>query len=1083
MGRPRGNSFRSLRQVRDKLPAVRARARPAPPRRCGRRRRLCTMPMQLVVHLVASKDAFVSLPPNVVDQIFAANDSTASMVFRLEWKDSDGAPRTACVSWMGGASTNGTQDLEIPMELGGCIGLGEGQQVRVKALKSVKRARTVNVTPLTEDDWEVVELYPSELEAQLLNQVQIVSVDTVIPIWTSNGVCLRVKVDSIEPTPSVKVACARLGNETEVIVAPRERKRVPEEGEGEAERIWPTQPLRVLPLAEEQAAGGPPEHCSVDAAVSPSTLHKYGWEAGMVCLLRPPSSSTERGCGTRQCDSEAKQASATDMDDDTDDALDQEDMSERSVTTGAFVRLVVDSSLPFGHVTVSAGLRQQLRIFLLTVARMKPLDTRKAPKAVPTQPLRLHRVQWGGEGAADDTPTDAEVLDAFGSWRRRAAAEPFPAVQGSLVRLEIGTDSSCFVVLKFDADKRLACEPMPAIEGDEPGEDELETGAAKVSTKPLGVKDVRWIDADTCPDTAKVTMGAGDPIELALIAEHHSDGPGMTQIAGVEEAKDDVVKFLRTSLHGAQQRAQLGMPPGGGMMICGASGTGKTALATAAAHNFRCGEASQHSSNGPPQAPAFFLAVDCASFVSAKAATVKSSWRKIYKEAQRNAPSVIVCDDLDQLVPSGGSEGGGGAARETNALGRFLAELFFPPKAQSRGAGPVVLMACCKSKSSMLPMLMIASRFDSSVSLALPDAKCRQAQLETLLEQSGVGHSEVNMTSLAAKTDSFAAADLKRLASRMAHHAAARELTQQAAEHGSSSHGRVELEKVEASEDDVEVAMEGLAPASLQGVKLTSVEGSAKTWDDVGGLSNVRKTLTEMFEMPAKYPELFNNSPIRLRSGVMLYGPSGCGKTMMASVIAKECGMHFISVKGPELLNKYIGASEQNVRQKFEEAKAARPCILFFDEMDSVAPRRGKDNTGVTDRVVNAFLTELDGVEERNGVYVLGATSRPDTIDPALLRPGRLDTMALCDFPTRDERVDILQKMSANLKLRRDVDFEEIADRTENYSPADLQAIINDAQLEAVHVVLEAEKDAMLEAGADAKAPEVRSNCMCCITW
>ena len=131
--------------------------------------------------------------------------------------------------------------------------------------------------------------------------------------------------------------------------------------------------------------------------------------------------------------------------------------------------------------------------------------------------------------------------------------------------------------------------------------------------------------------------------------------------------------------------------------------------------------------------------------------------------------------------------------------------------------------------------------------------------------------------------------------------------------------------------------------------------------------------------------------------------------------------MHFISVKGPELLNKYIGASEQNVREKFEEAKAARPCILFFGEMDSVAPRRGKDNTGVTDRVVNAFLTELDGVEERNGVYVLGATSRPDTIDPAILRPGRLDTMALCDFPTRDERLEILTKMSSSLNLASEV--------------------------------------------------------------
>ena len=942
------------------------------------------------------------------------------MVFKLDWKDASGAAQTRCVSWMGGASSNGSKDIEIPTELGGCFGLGEGQQVRVKAVKTVKRAQTVNVTPLTEDDWEVVELYPSELEAQLLNQLQIVSVDTVVPIWTSNGVCLRVKVDSIEPQPSAKAGCARLGNETEVIVAPRARARAPEEGEGEAERVWPTQALRVLPLAEEDSevdsAAAPPAHCGADALVSPSTLAKYGWEEGMVCLLRPPTAS-ECGCGSRRCDSESKGASADDADggsEGSEGGGTDAEPAERSASTGAFVRLAADTSLPFGHVAVSGGLRQQLRIFLLTVARVKPLDTRRARKPLPTQPLLLHPVTWTGASAS--APDDAEVLDAFGLWRQQAAAaEPFPAVHGSLVRLELPADPTtqepqeCHVLLKFDAEKPLACEPPVEHEGEE-GVD----APPPSSTKKLGVQDLYWVDADTCPDRAKVTMGDAR-IELSLVVDHYADGPSMAQIAGVEDAKEDIAKFLRTSLHGARQREKLGMPAGGGMMICGASGTGKTALVTAAAHEFRCGDSATASGGRPPEAPAYHLSVDCSSFVSAKATTVKSSWRKIWKEAQRNAPSIIVCDELDQLVPGSG-DGQAQAARETNALGRFLSDLLFPAKRARAGQGPVVVFACCKSKSSMLPLLMVAARFDTSISLSLPDAKCRQAQLETLLEQAGVQHSAVNMSALAMKTDSFAAADLKRLASRMAHHAAARSLSQQPV-----GAAQLEIDGVEAAEEDAEKAMEGLSPASLQGVKLTNVESSSMTWADVGGLTEVKKTLTEMFEMPAKYPELFNNSPIRLRSGVMLYGPSGCGKTMVASVIAKECGMHFISVKGPELLNKYIGASEQNVREKFEEAKAARPCILFFDEMDSVAPRRGKDNTGVTDRVVNAFLTELDGVEERNGVYVLGATSRPDTIDPAILRPGRLDTMALCDFPTRDERLEILTKMSSSLNLASEV--------------------------------------------------------------
>ena len=229
-----------------------------------------------------------------------------------------------------------------------------------------------------------------------------------------------------------------------------------------------------------------------------------------------------------------------------------------------------------------------------------------------------------------------------------------------------------------------------------------------------------------------------------------------------------------------------------------------------------------------------------------------------------------------------------------------------------------------------------AGRFDLEIGLSLPDAKSRKGQLQSLLIQLGVGVAGVNLAALAARTDSFAASDLRRLARRMAHHAAARFIATTAIDAALADRDGTALASVDAEEsqsdkipepehpeisvreEDVELAMaDGLAPASLQGVKLSTVGDDAKGWSDVGGMSSVRDVLTEMFELPAKYPELFGTSPIRLRSGVLLYGPSGCGKTMVAAVIAKECGMHFISVKGPELLNKYIGASEQSVRQKF----------------------------------------------------------------------------------------------------------------------------------------------------------------------
>jgi peroxin-1 len=212
----------------------------------------------------------------------------------------------------------------------------------------------------------------------------------------------------------------------------------------------------------------------------------------------------------------------------------------------------------------------------------------------------------------------------------------------------------------------------------------------------------------------------------------------------------------------------------------------------------------------------------------------------------------------------------------------------------------------------------------------------------------------------------------------------------------------------------------------------------------------------ETLQYPTTYAPIFAQCPLRLRSGLLLYGYPGCGKTLLASAVAGECGLNFISVKGPEILNKYIGASEKSVRDLFDRAEAARPCVLFFDEFDSIAPKRGHDSTGVTDRVVNQLLTQMDGAEGLSGVYVLAATSRPDLIDPALLRPGRLDKSLICDLPDLDDRIDILRALGTKLKLSQEVldNLPEIASRTDGYSGADLQALVYNAHLEAIHDVL-----------------------------
>nr|XP_050857822.1 uncharacterized protein LOC127067205 [Vespula vulgaris]XP_050857823.1 uncharacterized protein LOC127067205 [Vespula vulgaris]XP_050857824.1 uncharacterized protein LOC127067205 [Vespula vulgaris]XP_050857826.1 uncharacterized protein LOC127067205 [Vespula vulgaris]XP_050857827.1 uncharacterized protein LOC127067205 [Vespula vulgaris]XP_050857828.1 uncharacterized protein LOC127067205 [Vespula vulgaris]XP_050857829.1 uncharacterized protein LOC127067205 [Vespula vulgaris]XP_050857830.1 unc len=256
------------------------------------------------------------------------------------------------------------------------------------------------------------------------------------------------------------------------------------------------------------------------------------------------------------------------------------------------------------------------------------------------------------------------------------------------------------------------------------------------------------------------------------------------------------------------------------------------------------------------------------------------------------------------------------------------------------------------------------------------------------------------------------------------------------------------------TEDDISTVMNNYKPLSLQGVQL--YKGSDQTWSDIGGLVKVKKSLTEILHWPLKYPEIFKNAPIKLQSGVLLYGMPGTGKTLLGKAIASECGVNLISVKGPELLSKYIGVSEESVRNIFERAHRAKPCVLFFDEFDSLAPRRGHDSTGVTDRVVNQLLTQLDGIEDREGVAVVAATSRPDLLDPALLRPGRLDKSLYCPLPNELEREEILHVLCKSQKINvMELDLREIACASLGLTGADLNAIITQAKLAAFEDAVE----------------------------
>lgn len=406
---------------------------------------------------------------------------------------------------------------------------------------------------------------------------------------------------------------------------------------------------------------------------------------------------------------------------------------------------------------------------------------------------------------------------------------------------------------------------------------------------------------------------------------------------------------------------------------------------------------------------------------------LKESLQSTLITAAFNAPSVVLLDDLDRIIPA---EQEHSDSARSQLIAGYLVSII---RSHLTGRG-VTIIATAQSKNSVNLSVVGSRIFEETLELKAPSKETRMQILESHLQ--GKRAAGIDFASLASQTHGYLPADLCVLSERAQYQA----LMRLASTENENQYTITSL--------DFSMALADYVPQTLKGIKLQS---STTEWKDVGGLSEIRQILRETLEMPTKFGPIFAQCPLKLRSGLLLYGYPGCGKTLLAGAIANECGLNFISVKGPEVLNKYIGASEKAIRDLFERAQSAKPCILFFDEFDSIAPKRGHDSTGVTDRVVNQMLTQMDGAETLDGVYVLAATSRPDLIDAALLRPGRLDKALICDLPSEEDRKSILTALSRTMSLAPDVNLAHVAALTKNYSGADLQAILYNAQLEAIH--------------------------------
>eukprot|EP00842_Homolaphlyctis_polyrhiza_P001976 jgi/Hompol1/277/HPOL_002470-RA len=453
----------------------------------------------------------------------------------------------------------------------------------------------------------------------------------------------------------------------------------------------------------------------------------------------------------------------------------------------------------------------------------------------------------------------------------------------------------------------------------------------------------------------------------------------------------------------------------GGLLVHGSGGCGKTSIANVVSlrlaryHHF------------------YHIILNCSQWRQTPPAQVADAIEHALIKAVWHAPSLVVFDNLDLVIPAETEQTDSMRSRTlANKLRELISKYIEPSK--------VFFMATAQHPSALHASLSQQHVFGRLVSIKPPRNEQRVEILKSMLSlNSHANADQVNFDSVAYNLDGFTVADIEQVVERAYECHAMRQMR--------------ESTQSPLSTNDFLASLDGFKPSSMQAVKLQT---SNVAWSDIGGMQETKRMLIQTMQWPMLYPQIFAKSPLRLRSGLLLFGYPGCGKTMLASAVAKECGLNFISVKGPELLNKYIGASEKAVRDLFERAQAARPCCLFFDEFDSIAPRRGHDNTGVTDRVVNQMLTQMDGAEGLEGVFVLAATSRPDLIDPALLRPGRLDKTLLCDMPSLQDRIEIVKAISSKIAIDSNVTADWIASRTDGLTGADIQGLLNTAQIAAI---------------------------------
>ncbi|XP_024973056.1 peroxisome biogenesis protein 1 isoform X2 [Cynara cardunculus var. scolymus] len=1050
--------------------------------------------MEMEVRAVRGLEGcYVSLPLHLIQTLQSTSSSASLFSFlALELRSIANNDDVWYVAWSGSASSSSSA-IEIAQQFAECIHLPDNTTVQVRAIPNLPKATLVMMEPDTEDDWEVLELNAEHAEAAILKQVGIVHEAMRFPLWLHGHTIITFSVVSTFP----KKPMVQLVPGTEVAVAPKRRRRPIVSSESSSKENPVVKALLRIQDGDSRFFHKYGVNDTEMGVVLTSAVFIHPETAKNVSLhsLQPVILEQRLVKKDRKLNHETNSSSKNGNS--TVNEVDQVPTDKQEIRQ-AVVRLLISDSVAKGHIMLSKSLRYYLRAGLHSWIHVKSCSVilqQDAPSFVlsPCQFKMAGKVPENGnfeylhgqkENHTDnlslktnsDTHYDltdwsfheriiAVLSDESSDHHDEGTSVSSSSRKGLSVLLRAWVLAQLKAITTFSrtelnsivlGSKTLLHFEVKGVELADHAKLHASRNESFKIRKRVGESVVDILYVLSVPEDSmqggvayELDFSEGNRTSMSqssleFFLENLCLGEGLPLYYVKERisAKScnmeiDSLSWMGTTAADVTNRLMVLLSPSSGMflstynlpfpghvLIYGPPGSGKTLLATTVAKTIE-----EHE-----DVLAHIVYVCCSRLASSKSPTIHQT--------------------LSSIIASPNNSEDYHSSPSSTMLMGFLTDILDEceeKRKNSCGIGPIAFIACVQTLTSIPQTLSSSGRFDFHVQLAAPAAAERGALLKHEIHKRSLLCSDEILLDIASSCDGYDAYDLEILVDRSVHAAIGRFV----------SHGLAfgNNKKPTLVKDDFLQAIKGFLPIAMRDITKSASEEGHGGWQDVGGLTEIQNSIKEMIELPSKFPMIFSQAPLRMRSNVLLYGPPGCGKTHIVGAAAAACSLRFISVKGPELLNKYIGASEQAVRDIFSKAAAAAPCLLFFDEFDSIAPKRGHDNTGVTDRVVNQFLTELDGVEVLTGVFVFAATSRPDLLDAALLRPGRLDRLLFCDFPSPQERLDILRVLSRKLPLANDVKLEAIAGKTEGFSGADLQALLSDAQLAAVHDLLNS-KDA-----------------------